>query len=353
MNLGNSLRFQGRLDEAVACFDRVLAIRPDDAQARWNRALVLLARGEWLRGWDDFEFRSTPNQHGHRHGELPPWDGRPLDSGSVLLRTEQGLGDTLQFVRYAPLVQRLVGRVVLECQRPLVPLLGMVAGIDAIVARGDAVPQCDREISLMSLPRIFGTTPDTVPSDVPYLAARADLIEVWRPWVGKAPGVRVGIAWAGNPSYPEDRDRSPGLAAFTPLADLVGASFVALQKEAGDPAWSPHSPLSLWRPPGPIDETTGAFMDTAAIVSQLDLVITSDTAVAHLAGALGVETWVVLPDVADWRWLLDRDDSPWYPRMRLFRQERSRDWYGVFTRVRVALELVIGQRRLKGNEEDR
>lgn len=353
MNLGNSLRFQGRLDEAVACFDRVLAIRPDDAQARWNRALVLLARGEWLRGWDDFEFRSTPDQHGHRHGELPPWDGRPLDSGSVLLRTEQGLGDTLQFVRYAPLVQRLVGRVVLECQRPLVPLLGMVAGIDAIVARGDAVPQCDREISLMSLPRIFGTTPDTVPSDVPYLAARADLIEVWRPWVGKAPGVRVGIAWAGNPSYPEDRDRSPGLAAFTPLADLVGASFVALQKEAGDPAWSPHSPLSLWRPPGPIDETTGAFMDTAAIVSQLDLVITSDTAVAHLAGALGVETWVVLPDVADWRWLLDRDDSPWYPRMRLFRQERSRDWYGVFTRVRVALELVIGQRRLKGNEEGR
>jgi hypothetical protein len=268
----------------------------------------------------------------------PPWDGSPLDGRTILVHAEQGLGDTMQFLRYVPLVRRRGGRVILVCQPPLMRLLSRVPGIERLVAWGEPLPEYDVQVPLMSLPGLFGTTLETVPAEVPYLDAEPALVEAWRHRLGSYAGFQVGIVWQGNPRFRFDRLRSIPLAQFAPLARVPGVHLLSLQKGPGRdqlaalPGSFPVTDLGHQ-----LDETTGAFLDTAAVMKNLDLVITSDTVAAHLAGALGVPVWVALHDVPDWRWLLDREDSPWYPTMRLFRQTRPGQWEEVFERIAAAL----------------
>jgi tetratricopeptide (TPR) repeat protein len=333
-NLGAALNQQGKLDEALACYRGVLELKPAYAEARWNQSLLLLLTGDFQRGWAEYEWRWKTEQRPRCDFSQPLWDGRPLEGKTILLHAEQGLGDAIQFVRYAPLVKQRGGTVIVECPRPLLTLLASCAGIDRLVGRGEELPAFDVQAPLLSLPGIFRTCLETMPADVPYLYADPRLIERWRLELGRSAGFKIGIAWRGSPTHKSDRARSIPLRCFEPLAGLPGVHFFSLQKGAGT------EELQEARDRFPVTELGSRledFMDTAAVTSHLDLVIACDTAVAHLAGALGAAVWVAIPFVPDWRWLLNRNDSPWYPAMRLFRQDRRGDWQGVFRRIEAAL----------------
>jgi hypothetical protein len=243
-----------------------------------------------------------------------------------LLYAEQGLGDTLHFVRFVPMVKQRGGRVILECQSLLLRLLSGFDGIDCLVGTGSPLPAFDVQAPLLSLPGLFHTDLESIPTPVPYLHADHKLVDQRRHSAGAS--FRVGIAWQGNPTNPGDRHRSIPLVHFEQFAKLSGVRFISLQKGPG----AISAPERLECLPG-LDESSGAFMDTAAVMMSLDLVISADTVIAHLAGALGVPVWVPLAFAPDWRWLLQRQDSPWYPSMRLFRQVRFGDWEDVFKRI--------------------
>jgi Tfp pilus assembly protein PilF len=338
-NLGLVLWKQGKFDEAMASYEQALHHQPDCPEAHWNRALVWLTRGHLEQGWPGYQWRWKIKDF----GPLPPfqaplWDGSPLDGRTILVHAEQGLGDTLQFLRYLPLVHQRGGRVIFLCQPPLTRLLRRTPGIERLLAHGDPVPAFDVHVPLLSLPGLFGTTLESVPADVPYLEAEPQLVEAWRHRLGSYPGFKVGIAWQGNPKFRLDRFRSIPLAQFAPLADVPGVHLLSLQKGIGrEQLAAPERHFPVTDLGGQLDEATGAFLDTAAVMKNLDLVITSDTSMAHLAGALGLPVWVALHDVPDWRWLLDREDCPWYSTMRLFRQTRPRQWEDVFHRMALAL----------------
>jgi tetratricopeptide (TPR) repeat protein len=346
-NLAVALREQGHPEEAIACYDEAIRLRPDDAGAHRGKALALLLLEDFERGWPEYEWR-------WRGDDAPPavslnrprWDGSLLAGRTLLLWTEQGLGDTIQFVRYAGLAKAQGANVVLACPGALVPLLRSCRGIDRLVPQGEPLPPCDVHAPLMSLPLLFGTTAASVPADVPYLSADPALVQRWGPFLDPLPGFKVGIAWQGNPSYRDDGARSVPLVQFEALAHVPGARLVSLQKGPGIEQLRELSARFAVSDPGPgLDEAAGAFMDTAAISKGLDLVVTADTSLAHLAGALGVPVWVVLPFAPDWRWGLGRDDNLWYPSMRLFRQESPGDWEGVFRRVARSLaEMTASQR---------
>jgi hypothetical protein len=295
--------------------------------------------GHFEQGWPSYEWRWKCKEF----GSMPPlraplWDGSPLDGRTILIHAEQGLGDTLQFIRYVPLVQQRGGRVIMMCQPPLMRLLAHCPGIERLIPHGETPPEIDLHVPLLSLPKLLGTTVESVPADGPYLDADSDLVEIWRHRLAAYPGFKIGIAWQGNPKFRLDRIRSIPLAQFAPLADVPGVHLLSLQKGAGgEQLAAPERRFPVTDLGCQLDETTGAFMDTAAVMKNLDLVITSDTSIAHLAGALGVPVWVALNDVPDWRWLLNRDDSPWYPPMRLFRQRRTGHWEDVFDRIAEAL----------------
>jgi hypothetical protein len=261
-----------------------------------------------------------------------------LENRTILLHAEQGLGDTIQFVRYAPLVKARGGRVLVECRRPLLGLLKTCPGIDRLVVAGDPLPAFDVHAPLLSLPGILGTVLEAIPCSIPYLTADPALVAQWRDKLAALDGVRVGIAWQGNPQYLMDRQRSIPLAQFAPLADLPGVRLISLQKGPGAEQIGQlqgRFPVVDWT--ADLDERSGPFMDTAAILANLDLVILSDSVLAHLAGALGVTVWMAVPKLPDWRWLLDGEDSPWYPTMRLFRQQAWGNWPDVFQQMRSAL----------------
>jgi hypothetical protein len=250
----------------------------------------------------------------------------------------------LQFIRYAPLVRERGGRVLVACQRPLLRLLESCPGIDRIIAQGDPIPAFDVHAPLLSLPRLFGTTLATVPANVPYLAADPDLVERWRRELESTPGFKIGIAWSGSASYRRDRLRSIPLARFAPLAELPGVHLVSLQKGSGrDQIRQVATRWPLIDLGARLDEVSGAFMDTAAVIKNLDLVVVIDSAVAHLAGALGAPVWVATSFVPDWRRLLDRDDDPWYLTARLFRQTRRDDWDDVFRRIAEAVRPKLAR----------
>jgi tetratricopeptide (TPR) repeat protein len=347
-NLGVALREQGKLDEAVACHRRALQLSPDDADAHWNQSLLSLLIGDFPRGWAEYEWRWKTNQFTPRDFSQPLWDGRPLQGRTILLHAEQGFGDAIQFIRYAPLVKQAGARVLVECRKPLVRLLAGCRGVDALIGRGDDPPLFDVQAPLLSLPGIFRTSLGTIPVDVPYLFADPGLVAQWRQELGGIAGFKIGIAWQGNPKFSGDRGRSIPVGHFEPLASLPGTHFFSLQKGAG------VEQLQDAAGRFPITEVGSRledFTDTAAVMMNLDLVVTSDTAVAHLAGALGVPVWVALRFIPDWRWLLERSDSPWYPTMRLFRQESQGDWQGVFRRIEAALDGQIASRAMPPNEE--
>jgi tetratricopeptide (TPR) repeat protein len=337
-NLGTAFYDQGKLDDALACYDRAVALKPDSAEARFNRCVVWLLLGNLREGWPEYECRWRTKQFQPLPFRQPLWDGQPLPGKTILLHAEQGLGDAIQFIRYAPLVQQAGARVVVECQRPLLRLLAGCRGVDKLIGRGDDLPPFDVYAPLLSLPGIFQTRLDNVPAEVPYLFAAPSLVEHWRGRLLNLPGFKVGIAWQGASGHLRDRWRSIPLRYFAPLAEIAEVRLVSLQKHGGsDQLAEVAEQFQVVDFAEELDEAAGPFMDTAALMTQLDLVITSDTVTAHLAGALGVPVWVALPAVPDWRWLLDRSDSPWYPTMRLFRQQKPADWTGVFDEIKSAL----------------
>jgi Tfp pilus assembly protein PilF len=339
-NLGNALQAQGKLDEALASFDEALRLQPDYADAHLNRAQAWLLAGEYERGWPEYEWRWRCKEFVPPPCPPPLWDGSPLAGRTVLLRAEQGLGDTLQFIRYAALVRQQGATVVAECQKPLLRLLAGCPGIDRLIAPGLPLPEVDCQVPLLSLPGLLGTTLATVPATVPYLDADAGLVAHWAEQLRSLRGFKIGIAWQGNPSYSSDRTRSLPLAEFAPLAQIEGVQLISLQKGPGAEQLRAAGQFPVLDLGGRLDETAGAFMDTAAVMKNLDLIITSDTAIPHLAGALAVPVWVALRFVPDWRWLLHREDSPWYPTMRLFRQSRPGDWPEVFERIAAAVRKL-------------
>ena len=332
INLSGVLKDLGRFADAENRLAAALRLAPGDPRALYNRALLLLLAGHFQAAWPGWEERFRAGAVRERGLPGPRWRGEPLNGRTLLIHAEQGLGDTIQFCRF-PLPAD--GPVVFEVPARMVRLLSGLPKTARIVAAGERLPSFDLVCPLMSLPGILGT----IPAQVPYLAAEPDRVARWRDRIG-GHGFRIGIAWQGNPDRREDAGRSIRLEHYLPLATVPGVRLISLQKDAGSEQLSPDSPVE---PLGPdFDRGPDGFLDTAAVMETLDLVITSDTAVAHLAGALARPVWVALRFVPDWRWMLERTDSPWYPTMRLFRQPALNDWAPVFVAIRQALEANGG-----------
>ena len=356
-NLGSAYVCQNKLEEGLRCFNKALKLDFEFLSARWNCTLLSLLKGDFEQAWPEYERRWELPGTPRRDFSEPLWDGSALDGRTILLYAEQGLGDTLQFIRYVPLVKQSGGTVVVECQPALVRLLSTMPGIDRLIAYGSPLPDFDVRAPLLSLPGIIHTTLANVPANVPYLTAEFALVEHWRqelamecsPHAPREDGRHaerddhtVGIAWQGSATYRYDRQRSIPLAFFSKLAEVPGIQLISLQKGPGaEQLAALGERLRIVDLGRQLDDKSGAFMDTAAVMKNLDLVITSDTVVAHLAGALGVPVWVALAITPDWRWLLERDDSPWYPTMKLFRQTRFGDWAAVFERMAAELRTRI------------
>ncbi len=336
-NLGGALLALDRPEEACPQFRRAVALDPAQVQARFGEALALLALGRYREGWAAYESRWRDPRfcEDERSYDMPLWDHAPSPSiagRTLLLHAEQGLGDTIQFVRYVPMVCRLGARVVLEVQQPLVRLLAGMA--DAVIPAGADLPPCDAHCPLLSLPHAFGTELPTVPATIPYLHADDALKATWRTMLGPAAGLRVGLAISGSPEHPEDALRSIPAALLRPLLMLPGVEFHLVQKDVRE-----ADAATLGAVPGLKNHSDQLddFADTAALLSTLDLLVSVDTSVAHLGGALGLPVWLLVQWNADFRWLRLRSDSPWYPTMRLFRQNQPQRWEPVVARVADAL----------------
>jgi hypothetical protein len=341
-NMAVAMELHRAPDGGVSELETALMIRPDFNVAHLNRAVSWLRQGDFDRGWLEFEWRWLCDGHRLQKMSAPRWLGQAIPEKTILLHSEQGLGDTLQFIRYALLVRERCGRLIVQCHKPLQKLLAQCPGIDELVAGDAPLPEHHAQLPMMSLPRVFGTQVEDVPRDVRYVFADAALIETWRQRLAGIEGFRVGIAWQGNTVYAGDAFRSLPLRHFAPLAGVSGVRLVSLQKGFGAEqvrGLAQSFPIVDLGPD--VDEAAGAFMDTAAIMKNLDLVISSDTAMVHLAGALGVPVWVALGHTSDWRWLEEREDCPWYPTMRLFRQKRLGDWDGLFADIAAELAGVV------------
>jgi len=344
-NLGVILRDQGRLDDSIAAFDAALRLRPDFVGAHWNKSLVLLLRGDYERGWAEFEWRRKHKSLSPTLQDLPyrDWKGSDPTGLTILVRGEQGLGDTIHFIRYARLLARRGARVMVDCQSELHSLVRNMEGVCRVLAIGEQPPPFDAYVPLLSLPLIFGTTLQTVPAEVPYLRPDAALVEKWRArFAGDAGRLKVGLVWTGNIPNRELSNRATTLAAFAPLAGIEGVRFYSLQKGIGAQE-TKHPPAGLHL--SDFTDEIADFNDTAAMITHLDLVISVDTSVAHLAGALAKSVWTLLPFRPAWQWMLDREDSPWYPTMRLFRQSAPGDWAGLMRRVAEQLRALSRRRQ--------
>lgn len=332
VDLAALLSDAGDIDEAMRLFTEALANATERADFHTARAMSLFNTGDWLTAWQEYEWRwrdpryrsaSTPLQ-------TPRWQSEDLRDKTILLQAEQGLGDTIQFVRYVPRVKALGCRVVLQLQNVLLPLMQSLTGVDELIGADDEAPPCDVWAPLLSLPGLFETTLDTVPDIVPYLHVDPALAEKWKRRLDLRPGLRVGLAWQGNPAHPCDRWRSMRLGDLHPLHACPNVQFISLQHGAGSEQLS-----GIGR--GIIDPAAkhpiSSFSDTAAIVENLDLVISVDSSVAHLAGALGKPVWLLLAARNDWRWMRGHDHTPWYPQMKIFRQTSLHDWDTVVAQV--------------------
>jgi tetratricopeptide (TPR) repeat protein len=330
INLGWLYSLVGRLDDAAAACERAISLNKQEAPAYLNLGVIRLLQGDFSRGWPLYEFRKKCRGFQFARYSQPAWDGRPLSGRRILLWFEQGLGDTIQFLRYLPKVADLGGKVLLAVQPELRRLVEGSVNVEQFVDPSHPLPPFDVQCSLLSLPMALGTTLETIPGKTPYLKPSADLIEKWaqkiRPYSGQ---LRIGLAWAGRPGHMNDANRSMQLKDLALLA-ATGATFFSLQKwKTGFSITEPDPAMRLidWT-----EELTD-MADTAALIANLDLVIGVDTAVVHLAGAMAARVWTLLPKSPDWRWLLDREDSPWYPTMRLFRQDKLGDWTHPVTRA--------------------
>jgi tetratricopeptide (TPR) repeat protein len=348
-NLGTTLHHSGSFDDGIVALRRAVALAPHHANAHSGLGILLLMRGDFAEGWDEYEWRLRSSERKGPRFPEKPWEGESLAGRHIYVQAEQGFGDTLQFARYLPLLAARAGSVTLRVHQQLVTLLReSLPGITVLGDRGDPAPyQCDAV--LLSLPRLVKTRRETIPAQVPYLRAPADALQRWRERLGTMSGLKVGLVWAGNPEHVNDHRRSVELTLLGPLFAVRGASFVSLQvgpRAADLKKLAPSLTLPRERGRegvGAIEDLSPAlsdFVESAAAVSALDLVITVDTSMAHLAGALGKPVWVLLPHVTDWRWMLQRNDNSWYPTMRLFRQEQSEHWPAVIARVARDLSAV-------------
>jgi tetratricopeptide (TPR) repeat protein len=373
-NLGNALRQQDRYDEAIRAYRRAISLQPgllaaynnlalahqalrqfdqaigalkqaikllpEYSMAHYNLGLLHLLRGEFENGWPEFHWRWKTREFAPLYPpvRVPMWDGTALHGKTILLHAEQGFGDTIQFARYIPLVAKRGGKIILQCHAELLELMRGIDGVQEIHEHGKPIPPIDTHCALMDLPMVMKTTLDTIPGSVPYLRTATTLAEYWRTRLrALGRGMKVGLVWAGRPSHREDRSRSMTLQHLAPLAAAARVTFISLQKgDAAAQTMSPPQGMQLvdWA------EDLSDFADTAALIASLDLVIAVDTAVAHLAGALGRPVWLLLPYTPDWRWLLEREDTPWYPTMKLFRQKNPGDWDEPIDQITDALRFL-------------
>jgi tetratricopeptide (TPR) repeat protein len=340
-NLIITLRDQGRIDDAIACCKRALAFHPESADTHFCDAYLRLLAGDFAEGWRKYEWRWLTKDVKPHGLTLPLWDGEDLRGRTILLHCEQGLGDNIQCVRFARLVKEKRGTVLLSCPPSLARLFKDVAGIDGIFPYGRHLAGYDVHAPMMSLPGLFQTTLDTIPADVPYLRSDPAGVAVWRDRLAGHRGLRVGIVWRSGPAHEGYRKRSITAAQFTEFLNIPGLAVVSLQKDG-----TVGEIETLGNIAGPFFDASpflDDLSDTASAIANLDLVITVDTAVCHLAGALAVPVWTLIPFAHDWRWLLQREDSPWYPTMRLFGQPKIGDWQSVLGRVRDELALLTAR----------
>jgi Tfp pilus assembly protein PilF len=343
-NLANTLRDLGRWDDALAMYRRGLQIQPENARLRFNRALLLLLLGDFTQGWDEYEWRWLLFKQHKRTFAQPRWLDADPKGKRILVYAEQGLGDTIQFARYLPMLVERGATVIFECHAELHPLLRDFPGVSQCVPRGQALPDFDYHVALLSLPLSFATTAQTIPTprEGGYLKADAAKTQAWKQRLaGDGARLRVGITWGGDPTNKMESTRSCALSTYAPLAGLEGVVFYSLQK--GPSAAQAKNP-----PPGmtlvEYSDEFRDFSDTAALAANLDLVISVDTAVAHLAGALGLPAWTLLPFNPDFRWMRNRTDTPWYPTMRLFRPPKPLDWQAVLAQVEAGLRTMLHER---------
>ena len=338
-NRGVVLQELERPDDALRSFERALALNPDFADAWWNRSTSALIMGQFEEGWRLYEWRKLKSDPlGNRSFPQPVWSGREDIRDKILLvHAEQGLGDTIQFCRYAFLARARAAKVIFVVPDVLVRLLNNRDPAISVLGQTAPLPEFDYHISLLSMPLAFGTTLDDCPADIPYLRAEVDRAERWRQKLGSH-GFRIGICWQGNRRGEVDIGRSLPLRCFERIAGTPGVRLISLQKDVGvEQLENLPTGMSVEALGGKFDCDGNAFIDCAAVIENLDLVISSDTAIAHLTGALGKPGWVALKRVPDWRWLIDRRDSPWYPTLRLFRQARRGDWQSVFDTMHAEL----------------
>ena len=344
-NRGVVLKELKRLDQALASYDRALAIKPDMADALYNRGMAQLLCGDYRSGFAGYEWRWDAKESSSTPPRIPApkWRGENISGRRIVVFAEQGLGDTIQFSRYLPLLVERGAKVVFLCPAHLVRLLRPLSPHVEFTSELEGREPFDFRCALMSLPLRFGTELNSVPARVRYLEPEAALVRIWKQRLGDAV-FKIGIAWQGKPDGRVDRGRSVPLSEFIPIARLPGARLISLQRGYGlEQLSSLPEEARVDSLCDAFDNGPDAFIDTAAIMDNLDLIITSDTSIAHLAGALGRRTWVALRWVPDWRWLLDRDDSPWYPTMRLFRQQTPGDWGAVFRQITEALAASLSK----------
>lgn len=343
INLGNAMVCLDRTNDAIASYQHIIRMKPDYAEAHVNEAFARLRAGDFKTGWLKYEWRWKTEGLKHQMTRGPLWRGENLEGKSILLHCEQGFGDSLQFIRYARMVKEKGATVFLLCPSALQRLFSDVAEIDLLTTDELDLPSYDYHAPLLSLPLLFETTLETIPSKVPYLSAQQDLVDVWAKRLSSYAGLKVGIVWAGNPridqphAYAVDRRRSMHLDQFAPLANLPGIQFFSLQM--GEPAKQAKKPPHRLVLVDFMDEIKD-FSDTAALIANLDLVLGVDTSVIHLAGAMGKPVWLLSRFDGCWRWLSQRDDSPWYPSLRLFRQPRMGDWVPVVEKIGKALSQL-------------
>lgn len=343
-NRGTLHVWTGQLDRGLAYYEQALKINPNEAELHRNVGVIYLLQGRYREGWDEYRWRWRVGDLHRANKSIPVWDGGDLTGRRILLTAEQGLGDTLHFVRFAQVLRSRGAQTMVHCQPQLLALLQNAPKLGAMFPNSlEVVQPMDVQCSLLDVADILQINESNIPSHCPYLFPSPQLADYWSREFRRDQGVavptrRIGIAWQGNPDHQADMFRSVPLSSFETLAEIPNVEFISLQSGYGT------EQLAKWNGVKPIvpldaevDKTSGAFMDTAAIMLQLDLVITSDTSIAHLAGALGVPTWLALNYVPDWRWLLHREDSPWYPSIRLFRQDVLGDWASVFRKMKSAL----------------
>ena len=344
-NLGSVLHDQGKLEEAIGCYLRALSLKPDFPLAHFNLSIIYLLKGNLKEGWEEYGHRFRKKDVA-RHFNLHHlslfqqcWDGSEIRGKTLLLCAEQGLGDTLQFIRYVRMALEKCDKIIVACQEELIPLMNQINGIQQVVAEGRQLPDFDFYCPLLNLPSVFNTTLETVPAAIPYITNDPLKVLRWRERLqSDSAGLKIGLCWAGSPTHKNDRNRSILLKMFSILGEMQNITFYSLQKgRAAEQANNPPGGMNL------VDYTNDLndFSDTAALIENLDLIISVDTSVAHLAGALGKPVWTLLPFMPDWRWLLDRADTPWYPTMRLFRQSSIGDWAEVIISIKNALEHIL------------